>query len=62
MKGLHLYSVAPGLKIQTIVHTYVYWGDVPSYDAMAKLDAEHEKMAEARRKQAEKGIGSGADE
>ena len=38
------------------------WGDVPSYDAMAKLDAEHEKMAAARRKQAEKGIGSGADE
>ena len=38
------------------------WGDVPSYDAMAKLDAEHEKLAAARRKQAEKGIGSGADE
>ena len=38
------------------------WGDVPSFDAMAKLDAEHEKLAAARRKQAEKGIGSGADE
>ena len=38
------------------------WGDVPSYDAMAKLDAEHEKLAAARRKQAEKGIKSGADE
>jgi len=36
------------------------WGDVPSYDAMAKLDAEHKKLAEARRKQAEKGIGTGA--
>ena len=38
------------------------WGDVPSYDAMAKLDAEHEKLAAARRKQAEKGIAPGADE
>ena len=36
------------------------WGDVPSYDAMAKLDAEHEKLAAARRKQAEKGVGPGA--
>ena len=36
------------------------WGDVPSYDAMARLDAEHEKLAAARRKQAEKGVGPGA--
>jgi len=33
---------------------------VPSYDAMAKLDAEHAKLAAARRKQAEKGVGPGA--